>query len=243
MSALSLILSFFFLGSIPLDPFNKISPTRHPVSPPFFQDVIVIDPGHGGKDTGAKSLEAPIYLEKRLTLACSKYLKKALEILGYKPLMTRTADHSLSLEDRVEFAEGSCADLFVSIHFNSAPNIDAHGIEVYYYNGSGKYNKTKASKDLALNILKRSVEYTGARSRKAKHGDFYVIRESTRPSVLVEGGFLTNTEEMNHLKDPTYLKKLAIGIARGIDDYLTQQRSAKAEKSARKFLKSVEAVY
>ena len=228
MSAISIVLCLLFFGSIPMDPFNKISPTRHPVNPPFFQDVIVIDPGHGGKDTGAKSLETPIYLEKRLTLACSKYLKKALELLGYKPLMTRNADHSLSLEDRVEFCEGNCADLFVSIHFNSAPNTDAHGIEVYYFNNPSKLNKTKASKDLALNILKRSVEFTGARSRKAKHGDYYVIRESSKPSVLVEGGFLTNSDEMNNLKNPAYLKKLAVGIARGIDDYLTKQRNSKS---------------
>lgn len=221
MSALTF---FLFLLAVPFDPFNKQSPVRQNINPPFFQDVIVIDPGHGGKDTGAKSLESPIYLEKWLTLACSKYLKKALELLGYKPLLTRTKDHSMTLEDRVEFAEGNRADIFVSIHFNSAPNTDAHGIEVYYFNGS-KNTKMRASKDLALSILKRSVEFTGAHSRKVKHGDFFVIRESSLPSVLVEGGFLTNLDEMNHLKDPAYLKKLAVGIARGIDDYLTKQRS------------------
>lgn len=217
-----------FEPNLPLKNFTKQGPSRHLVNPPFFQDVIVIDPGHGGKDTGAKSLEKPVYLEKRLTLACSNYIRKALELLGYKPMMTRTKDQSLSLEDRVEFAEANFADIFVSVHFNSAPNTDAHGIEVYYFHSSDKYSKTKFSKDLAMNILKRSVDYTGARSRKVKHGDFYVIRQTSFPSVLVEGGFLTNSDEMSQLKDPAYLKKLAIGIARGIDDYLTKQRTGKA---------------
>lgn len=239
MCRLKIILFFFLMASLsaeslpfepnlPLRKFSKQGPTRHLVNPPFFQDVIVIDPGHGGKDTGAKSLEKPVYLEKRMTLACSNYLRKALELLGYKPLMTRYGDQSLSLEDRVEFAEANFADIFVSVHFNSAPNTDAHGIEVYYYQATDKYNKTKFSKDLAMSILKRSVDFTGARSRKVKHGDFFVIRQTSFPSVLVEGGFLTNSDEMNRLKDPAYLKKLAIGIARGIDDYLSKKRTGQA---------------
>lgn len=213
--------------TFPKQPFNKQSPIKSSVSPPFFQDIIVIDPGHGGKDTGAKSLGSPVYLEKRLTFVTSQYLKKALELLGYRPLLTRSSDHSLSLGERVEFAKARNADIFVSIHFNSAPNTDAKGIEVYYFQSSDKYSRTKASKELANDILKRSIDFTGARSRKVKHGDYFVIREITLPSVLVEGGFLTNAEEMELLKKPSYLKKLAVGIARGIDDYLTKHRSSK----------------
>ncbi len=208
---------------------NKQSPMAHPVQPPYRKEVIVLDPGHGGKDHGAKSLTKPPILEKHLTLACTQVVRHSLEKLGYRPLITRKSDHSLALEERVEFSKASQPDIFVSIHFNSAPNTDAHGIEIYYF--PSKQNKERAclSEELAQNVLRRSLEWTGANNRLVKRGDFHVIRENDVPSILVEGGFMTNDQELEKLKNPHYLKRLGHGIAKGIDDYLTKHRQEKQQ--------------
>jgi N-acetylmuramoyl-L-alanine amidase len=73
---------------------------------------------------------------------------------------------------------------------------------------------------LAQTVLDHVIESTAAKSRGVKHGNFLVIRETEMPAILVEGGFLTNTSEMDRIKDPSYLKKLALGIAKGIQTYL-----------------------
>lgn len=203
---------------------NKQSPIARHVQPPYRKEVIVIDPGHGGKDPGARSLTKPPLLEKRLTLSCAHIVKHSLEALGYKPLMTRKGDQSLTLDDRVEFAQANQPDIFVSIHFNSAPNSDAQGIEVFYFPSKEDTKRAKRSEELAHAILRRSIEWTGAENRRVKSGDFKVIRQSDVPAILIEGGFLTNDEELAKLKNPHYLKRLALGIAKGIDDYLTKNR-------------------
>lgn len=203
---------------------NKQSPIARHVQPPYRKEVIVIDPGHGGKDPGARSLSKPPLLEKRLTLTCAHIVKHSLEALGYKPLLTRKADHSLTLGDRVEFCQANQPDIFVSIHFNSAPNEDAHGIEVFFYPSKEDPKRAKLSEDLAQAILRRSIEWTGAKNRLVKKGDFHVIRQTDVPAILIEGGFLTNEHELAKLKNPHYLKRLGLGIAKGIDDYLTKNR-------------------
>lgn len=231
MSTLSLthlILSSCLLTFEPsVTSLNKQSPTKESVTPPYLQEVVVLDPGHGGKDPGTRSLTKPFFLEKRLTLLLSEAVRHYLKNLGYHALLTRKADHSLALEDRVEFATANVADLFVSIHFNSAPNQDAHGIEVYYFDSKKNPSRAKASKFLAETVLKRTLHYTGAFNRKVKRGDFHVIRETGMPAVLIEAGFMTNDEEMEQIKNPAYLKKLALGIAHGIDDYLAAKAAEK----------------
>lgn len=188
--------------------------------PPFKKRVIVIDPGHGGDDLGTQSTSKPRYKEKHLNLATAKMLAVFLEQMGYTIIMTRSDDSFLTLEKRAEIANKLKSDLFVSVHYNSAPAKQADGIEVFYYREDANKERVVASKLLAQLVLNQVLEQTDAKSRGVKHGDLSVIRNTKMPAILVEGGFLTNDEEMDKLKDPNYLKRIAWGIAQGIQCYL-----------------------
>lgn len=185
----------------------------------YSKGLIVIDPGHGGDDLGTKSLTAPIVPEKHMNLTTARYLSEALEKKGYRTLLTRYDDLFIPLKDRAQFANERRPLLFVSVHFNAATSKEAKGIEVFYYKSDDKLSRTDASKKLAASILGVLVDRTKAPSRGVKHGNYAVIRETTMPAVLVEGGFLTNDEELERLKNPRYLKLIADSIAEGIDRY------------------------
>ena len=214
----------------PLTPPFKISP-RSPYTPvnnkpPLKliekedKPLIVIDPGHGGEDFGTQSNSKPKYLEKYLNLATAQILGRFLNQMGYATVFTRTADVFIPLDKRAEFANNKKPYLFVSVHFNSAPSPAAEGIEVFYYRSEEDKERSAQSKVLAKTILDNITLSSQAKSRGVKHGNFAVIRLTNMPAVLVEGGFLTNENEMQRIKDPAYLKKLAWGIALGIQTYI-----------------------
>lgn len=204
-------------------------PPPRPVRPPMIKrPLIVIDPGHGGEDAGTKSLTKPFYQEKSLTLATSRMVRDFLKQMGYETQMTRNEDLFIPLSNRATIANDANSTLFVSVHYNSAPSAEAHGIEVFFYQSDENTARTKSSKNLAGLILDEVLQSTQAKSRGVKKGNFAVIRETTMPAVLVEGGFLTNQEELTKIKDPAYVKRLAYGIARGIDRYLTAESKAKS---------------
>lgn len=191
--------------------------------------LIIIDPGHGGDDFGTHSHGKPTYHEKYLNLTTAETLKKFLQQYGYKVVLTRTDDTFISLENRAVFANDKKAKLFVSVHYNSAPNRDASGIEVFYYRNDKDKSRTAQSKILAHCVLDKVIKNTKGKSRGVKHGNFSVIRETRMPSILIEGGFLTNADEMKKLNNPAYLKAIAFGIAQGITDYSCKE-SVMAEK-------------
>lgn len=186
---------------------------------PFRQKVIVIDAGHGGDDLGTQSISKPRYLEKHLNLSTAKMLERFLKQFGYKIVMTRHNDIFLNLEKRAEIANRLQSDLFVSVHYNSAPARHAEGIEVFFYRDDKNKERVVSSKILAQLVLSKIIENTNAKSRGVKHGNLSVIRNTQMPAILVEGGFLTNEDEMQRLKDPDYLKRIAWGIAQGIHAY------------------------
>jgi len=192
------------------------------VTPPLkiSNQLIVIDAGHGGEDDGTSSLSTPRYKEKSLTLMTSKLLKTYLQQMGYQVKMTRTEDVFVALDKRAIFANAINPALFVSVHYNSAPSTDASGIEIYYYKTDEDETRAQSSRKLAEAVLKRVIQNTEAKSRGVRHGNFAVIRETKVPAILIEGGFMTNQEEMVKIKDPEYIKKLAWGMAQGIADYL-----------------------
>ncbi len=187
--------------------------TSDPYAP---QPLVVIDAGHGGSDEGAK---VQTVMEKRITLTTALLTKKHLEKLGYRVILTRSRDIFVSLQKRVAIANKSKAVAFVSIHFNSSPNRSAKGIEIYYYDAKD-HNRTRASKKLANTILHEIVDQTEASSRGVRRGNFFVVRETAMPAILVEGGFMTNYDERFHLKDRKYLDKIAQGISLGIQKHL-----------------------
>ena len=200
-----------------------------PVTPPFLKKpskkaVIVIDAGHGGEDFGTHSLIAPKYQEKHLTLATANMLEKFLHELGYTTIMTRTSDVFMALDKRAVFANEKKPLLFISVHYNSAPSKQAEGVEVYFYKSEENKDRSTDSKALALSVLRYVIKETQAKSRGIKHGNFAVIRETNMPAILIEGGFLTNESEMLKLKDAAYLKKVAWGIALGVQHYLKEDK-------------------
>lgn len=182
--------------------------------------LIIIDAGHGGEDNGTQSPFKPSYLEKSLTLTTSRMVRDFLNQMGYQTQMTRESDIFIPLKTRASLANGANPALFVSIHYNSAPSKEANGIEIFYYLSETDKERSVASKKLATTMLKKVLERTGAKSRGVKSANFAVIRETNMPAVLIEGGFLTNQEEMQKIKDPAYLKQLALGIAQGVHEHL-----------------------
>jgi len=178
--------------------------------------IIMLDAGHGGKDEGTRVRNL---VEKQLTLRTAYLTKSCLEKLGYRVIMTRARDIFLPLGTRVKLANKRPNSLFVSIHYNSAKSLVAKGVEVYYY-GKGDLKRKEASKQMAQILLAEMVSESGASSRGIKQGNFQVIREILTPAVLIEAGFITNSDERNLIAQEAYLAKLAKGIALGIDKYV-----------------------
>ncbi|MDD4817774.1 MAG: N-acetylmuramoyl-L-alanine amidase [Victivallaceae bacterium] len=198
---------------------------------------IVIDPGHGGAHPGAPGKLAK---EKEFNLAIAGKLAGLLRDNGFEVILTRNGDETLELPPRAAKAAESEADIFVSIHCNSAPNPDANGIETFSItprgaansndnadhslkvppdeNASG-YRFTVDSFALSSAIQRRLIESTGAFDRGAKRARFHVLYNNTVPAVLVECGFMSHKADEDKLATPEYQTTLTRAIARGIADY------------------------
>jgi N-acetylmuramoyl-L-alanine amidase len=185
-------------------------------APQKMKPIIVLDAGHGGSDEGTKVRS---FLEKKITLITVLLAKKQLEAMGYQVILTRSRDVYVSLPRRAAIANKIGGALFVSVHFNAAESKEANGVEIFFYDSHEAW-RTRASKRLANCILYNVINETDAYSRGVKGGNFHVIRETQMPAVLIEGGFISNKEECALLKDREYLKRLASGIASGIDKYM-----------------------
>lgn len=183
--------------------------------------LIVIDAGHGGKDFGAEAAPKPPLKEKNLNLMTAQMLEDYLQQMGYRTLMTRADDYFVSLDKRASFANSVGADIFVSVHYNSAPSLKAEGVEVFYYRSEINKDRTLVSNELADTILKSVINNTKAKSRGVKHGNLAVLRKTLMPAALVEGGFITNSQELAKLRDPNYLRSIAWGIAQGIQTFFS----------------------
>lgn len=176
--------------------------------------LIVIDPGHGGKDPGAVGANLT---EAKINLIAAKELRKKLEGLGFNVYMTRESDKYVGLYNRPQIANDLNADAFISIHANAATNAKASGIENLYYPEEGYSLK----KELAKSIQKMMVAYTGAVDRGiVERPNLVVTRETKMPSVIVEMGFLTNVEEEKNLMDPLYMDSLTNGMRDGLLEIL-----------------------
>lgn len=181
--------------------------------------LIVIDPGHGGKDPGASSITGK--KEKDFVLAASKKLDQKLSALGYNTLMTREKDEFIGLYERPAIANKLNADIFVSMHANAFGNNPAvSGIEVLYCPIESSKNKGKDQQILAKAVLDELIKTTGAKSRGIiKRPKLVVLRETKMPAILVEAGFLTNAAEEKLLFTEEYQNKIVDSIVRGIEYY------------------------
>ncbi|MEH2302199.1 MAG: N-acetylmuramoyl-L-alanine amidase [Nostoc sp.] len=198
----------------PTDIPRTISQPRPHASVPKGKLLVVIDPGHGGKDSGAPGLGG--LLEKDVILPIGKRVAAILEQNGVQAVLTRDADFFVELQGRVEIAERVNATAFVSIHANSVDNRpDVNGLEVYYYDSG------YALAEVVRNTILQNIGTIKNRgTRKAR---FYVLRKSSMPSILVETGYMTGYEDNPRLGTPEYQNRMAEAIARGILKYLQQR--------------------
>jgi len=177
--------------------------------------LVVIDPGHGGKDPGAISPFTGMY-EKILALRASLLLKKELENEGFKVYMTRSTDEYISLYERANMANELNANLFISMHINAHRNYDVKGSLVLY----NPYT-TQNSDKLANYIKNELVLKLGSQDRGIiERPNLIVIRETSMPAVLVELGFLSNKEEGKLLEQTWYLQNAASAIKEAIKKFL-----------------------
>ncbi len=191
-----------------------------PTPIPSKKRIVFLDPGHGGTDKGTQSRCSIRMQEKTLTLEVSKLVQGYLKQMGHDSILTRTNDVFVPLRKRVELANKKNAFIFVSIHFNSAPNSAIRGAEVFYYKDTHNVARVLKSRKLADLILHRLKETLPTKSRGVKPGDFCVIRETNMPAVLVEAAFLSNAKEVKLLSNKVYKQKIARAIATGINQYL-----------------------
>lgn len=186
---------------------------------PLAGKKIMVDAGHGGSDAGAIGPAGG--READVNLAVSTSLKGKLEALGAEVRMTRTTDSNVAypgasqreeLEARVALANSWPAEVFVSVHSNSATNPAAHGTETYH-----SRNASQASKDLARAVHQEMVPATGFRDRGVKEAGFYVITHTRMPAILVETGFISNAVEEQHMLNPEVQERMAAAISKGVE--------------------------
>ena len=184
---------------------------------------IVIDPGHGGSDSGA--IGPTGIMEKSVTLRVSRELKRLLEAEGAQVILTRTGDTEVSskganatsveeLEARCEVANRANADIFLSIHADAFTNREVKGTTAYYYTKG-----STASKHLADSVRTALVDAIGTLDRGTQASNFYVVKHTDMPAILVEISFISNPDEEKMMNSEEGIKNIARGIADGVADY------------------------
>ena len=172
--------------------------------------VIVIDPGHGGKDSGAMGVNG--ILEKNIVLNIAKEIVELNETIfknRFEIYLTRYSDTLISLGDRTELAKSLKADLFLSLHCNYSDNSNARGVEAYVSKKHGKYSRKSTL--LAYELQKDLKENLGFESRGLKFADFRVLRMTIDfcSTVLLEMGFLSNFKEAYFFAEDQNIKFIA----------------------------------
>ncbi|MEY9977744.1 N-acetylmuramoyl-L-alanine amidase [Lysinibacillus sp. RC79] len=186
---------------------------------PLKDRIIIIDPGHGGKDPGTHF--GTTILEKNITLKVGTLVKDKLEAAGAKVLMPRTGDTFPTPQDRVDFTHANYGEIFVSIHVNSAKNTDAQGTETYYAQTPGDMYQEDI--DLATFVNNQIVKNVNMKNRKVQEFKYIVVANTNIPAILVELGFLTNSEDRAKLTDDKYIELFAESIYKGILEYYSKQ--------------------
>ncbi|HEY2625918.1 MAG TPA: N-acetylmuramoyl-L-alanine amidase [Candidatus Udaeobacter sp.] len=168
--------------------------------------TVVVDAGHGGKDSGAYRRYGPP--EKMVALDVAQRLERKLHESELQTVMTRTSDVFIPLDQRVAIENSQKNAIFVSIHFNDSRRRGIHGFETYYHSGD--------SFDLAYRIQTKLMTIPHSANRGVHTANFRVLRLAYFPAVLVECGFLSNRSEGNEARDWEYRELLADRIAEAI---------------------------
>ena len=201
----------------------------------FGNRVIVIDPGHGGVQTGTHSVFDGRF-EKEFTLDWALRLAPLLAANGWQVFLTRTGDVDIALSNRVAFAEAHHADLFISLHFNSTPdpNKKPAGLETYCLTPAGMPSTLTRGPDiwsqvfpnnafdaqnlqLAVRLHSAILRATGLEDRGVNRARFIgVLHRQYCPAVLIEGGYLSNPHEAKLIENPEFRQKLAEAVANAL---------------------------
>lgn len=195
---------------------------------------LVIDPGHGGEDSGANVGDV---MEKDLNLSVSECLADICTIFGYSVKMTRTDDRLLydhyddlsdytgkkktyDLKNRLRIAEESGAEMFVGIHMNKFPQSQYRGLQVYY---SANVGESENAARLVQSYAKRYIAPNNNREIKAGGDSIYILKRIGIPAILVECGFLSNPEECTSLQSPEYRARLGTVIFSSCAEHLVSR--------------------
>ncbi|MFP7171282.1 N-acetylmuramoyl-L-alanine amidase [Terribacillus sp. FSL K6-0262] len=177
---------------------------------PLKGKTIVIDAGHGGKDSGAIG---DYFYEKSVVLSIALKTQAQLENLGANVIMTRDDDTFVALETRAAMSNAANASMFVSIHLNATSEEFVNGTEVYYYPDGD------TSVQLASTVQENLTSQLGSVDRGTQAADFSVLRNTNSPAILAEIGYLTNSAEAANLATDSYQEKAASGIVKGLEGY------------------------
>ena len=196
-----------------------------------YSKTIFLDPGHGGRDSGAYYYNVA---EKDLNMQVYRKLRKKLEELGYKVLTSRDSDIDVDfVTERSRMVNKTNSDIFISIHFNATGSAysKSSGIQTYSYSDEPDYpskinpywhkhpDRMSESKRLAANIHSSLLAETGAKDAGLLERSFAVLRETAKPAVLLELGYIDNFAENQQIRDSHYQDKLVAGIVKGIQKY------------------------
>lgn len=170
--------------------------------------TVIIDPGHGGHDKGGQW--GRVY-EKHLALDTAVRLETHLKAMGYQTILTRRSDTFISLPQRVAIANRHSNAIFVSVHYNYTWKQEVGGLETFYH--------SRQSKRLAELVQAGMLNRVRSADRGAKFARYYVIRNTKIPSILIEGGFVSNRVERERMKSAWFRDAIARGVADGIHRY------------------------
>jgi N-acetylmuramoyl-L-alanine amidase len=216
-----------------------INPTLFPVKNASAKKIstIVLDPGHGGNDSGNHTAS---HSEKTYTLLLAQELRRQLTQAGFEVFLTRTTDTYVDLPTRPEIAQRHNADLFISLHWNDLPNDrSVRGSQVYcltpagasssngghiLFGGLPQPGNRNDSKNLLLAyLIQRSlVGNLHVEDRGVRRARYWVLRNATMPAVLIEGGFMSNPADARNIYDAGFRSRMAEAIAKGIMAYKSQ---------------------
>jgi N-acetylmuramoyl-L-alanine amidase len=174
--------------------------------------VIMLDAGHGGSDPGGIGVTG--INEKDIVLEVTRKLARVLRSQGYEVILTRDEDRFVSLGQRADRCNELLPMIFVSLHANWMDDPTFSGVMTFHFEGAGE------AQVLAHAIQRSLVSSTGAVDRQVRTANFFVLRETVVPAVLVEVGFLTNSAEEYRLRDPLYQQRIVNGLAQGIGEYM-----------------------
>src|SRR4051812_11033217 len=193
--------------------------------------VIALDPGHGGRDPG---YQIGNHEEKKYTLLLAREVQETLERAGLKTMLTRRSDTYVDRAVRPELARKAKADLFISLHYNTAADTSANGVETYAVTPFGAEstnggevtllnhpgNKYETQSILLAYEVQRAVTRgMDSSDRGVRRAGFEVLRKATMPSILIESGFMSNSGESKKVFDEAYRKEMARAIVDGILAY------------------------